>query len=243
MLQEAMPENARSVTTWDSENRDRPLYFNSKRWIDATLAVLLLIGLSPLMLLIALLIKLDTPGPVIFTQQRVGAKRRSRGGQMSWEIQNFTMYKFRSMIHNADNSTHQAYIEAWIEGRAEAANGAKAKYKLTNDPRITRVGKVLRKTSMDELPQLINVLKGNMSLVGPRPVPPYEVDRYEAWHYERLAALPGITGIWQVEGRCEVPFEDQILMDIRYVRNQSLWLDIQLLMLTLPAVLSGRGAE
>jgi lipopolysaccharide/colanic/teichoic acid biosynthesis glycosyltransferase len=204
---------------------------------------MLLVLLSPLMLLIAVLIKLDTRGPVLFTQERVGTSRRSRNGRLSWEIRNFRMYKFRSMVHNADNSVHEAYIKAWVEGRAEAANEAGTKFKLTNDPRITRIGRIIRKTSLDELPQLFNVLKGEMSLVGPRPVPTYEVAQYEEWHCERLAALPGMTGLWQVRGRCQVPFEDQVRMDIEYVRSKSLWLDLQLLVLTIPAVLSGDGAE
>lgn len=211
--------------------------------MDVVLATLLFIFLSPLMLLIAILIKLDTSGPIIFVQERVGARRRSEDGRTIWEIRNFPFYKFRSMVQNADPSIHQAFIKAFVEGRVETLDTAGAKFKLTNDPRVTRIGQILRKTSLDELPQLVNVLKGEMSLVGPRPVPTYEVAEYQAWHSERLATLPGLTGLWQVQGRCEVPFEEQIRMDIKYVRNQSLWLDIKILFLTIPAVLSGRGAE
>src|SRR5437764_379962 len=156
--------------------------------MDISLATLMLIVLSPVMLIIAVLVKLDTPGPVFFAQERVGTSRRSRDGQLIWEIRNFRMYKFRSMIHNADNSVHEEYIKAWVEGRAEAANDSEATFKLTNDPRITRVGRFIRKTSIDEIPQLINVLKGEMSLVGPRPVPTYAVAQYKAWHCARLAA-------------------------------------------------------
>jgi lipopolysaccharide/colanic/teichoic acid biosynthesis glycosyltransferase len=125
----------------------------------------------------------------------------------------------------------------------QASDEGGPKFKLSNDPRVTRVGHILRKTSLDELPQLVNVLKGEMSLVGPRPLPTYEVAEYQAWHRERLAALPGITGLWQVQGRCEVTFEEQVQMDIEYVRNQSLWQDIKILLSTIPAVVSGRGAE
>jgi len=212
--------------------------------MDVILAASLLLLLFPLMLLIAILIKLDTPGPVIFVQQRVGARRRSRGGRTTWQIQNFPFYKFRSMVRDADQSIHQAYIKSWAEGHVEAPDTATgAMFKLMNDPRVTRVGRILRKTSMDELPQLVNVLKGEMSLVGPRPVPTYEVAQYQARHYERLAAPPGITGLWQVKGRCQVSFEQMVDMDIEYVYTQSLWLDIKILLLTIPAVLSARVAD
>ena len=147
------------------------------------------------------------------------------------------------MVRDADPSPHHAYIKAFIEGRIEASDEAGAKFKLTGDPRVTQVGRLLRRTSLDELPQLLNVLKGEMSLVGPRPVPIYEAADYQAWHYERLMALPGITGLWQVQGRCQVSFEEMIRMDIEYARHQSLWLDLKILFLTLPAVISGRGAE
>jgi lipopolysaccharide/colanic/teichoic acid biosynthesis glycosyltransferase len=223
--------------------RDRALYFRCKRWLDVVLATLLLVLVSPLMLLIAVLIKLDTPGPVIFVQERVGARRRRRDGRTVWDIRNFPFYKFRSMIQDADPSIHQAHIKAYVEGYVGTSNAGRAKFKLTDDPRVTRVGRILRQASLDELPQLVNVLKGEMSLVGPRPVPPYEVAEYQPWHCERLATLPGITGLWQVNGRCQVSFEEQIRMDIEYVHNQSLWLDLRILFLTIPAVLSGRGAE
>jgi lipopolysaccharide/colanic/teichoic acid biosynthesis glycosyltransferase len=211
--------------------------------MDMVGALLMLSLLSPLMLLIAILIKLDTPGPVIFVQERVGARRRTKAGRTGWEISNFLVYKFRTMVSDADQSIHQAHIKAFIEGRIEPDHGAEAGFKLNHDPRVTRVGRMLRKTSLDELPQLVNVLKGEMSLVGPRPVPTYEVAQYEPRHYERLAALPGITGLWQVRGRGRVSFDEMIAMDIEYVRHQSPWLDIKILLLTIPAVLTGRGAE
>jgi lipopolysaccharide/colanic/teichoic acid biosynthesis glycosyltransferase len=160
-----------------------------------------------------------------------------------WEIREFPCYKFRSMVQHADPSAHQQFVKAFAEGRVEPSQAGHTRFKLTDDPRVTRVGRVLRKTSLDELPQLVNVLKGDMSLVGPRPVPAYEVAEYRAWHRERLAALPGITGLWQVNGRCQVSFDDMIDMDIEYVRNRSLRLDVKILLLTIPAVLSGRGAD
>ena len=226
-----------------TEERNRPLYFTCKRCLDVVLTLLLLIVLAPLLLLIAVLIKLDTSGPVLFVQERVGARRRVKDGRTGWEIVLFPCYKFRSMIHGADQSIHQAHIEAFVEGRVEMSDTAHASFKLMNDPRVTRVGRLLRKTSLDELPQLLNVLRGEMSLVGPRPVPTYEVGKYGAHHWERLAVLPGITGLWQVKGRCQVPFEDMVRLDIEYIRAQSLWLDLKIIVLTIPAVLSGRGAD
>ena len=190
-------------TTVVSTGSETLLYEVAKRSIDILLATALIIVLLPLLLLIALLIKLDSPGPVIFTQERVGARRQ----------------------------------------RAQPSAESGGKYKLVNDPRVTRIGRFLRKFSLDELPQLCNVLKGDMSLVGPRPVPTYEVAGYQARHHNRFAALPGITGWWQVKGRCRVSFEEMIRMDLDYIRDASLWLDLKILFLTVPAVLSKRGAE
>ena len=226
-----------------ADRTENNLYFAAKRGVDVILAGLLLILLSPLILVIAILIRLDSAGPIFFTQERVGARRQSMGRQAIWMIRNFTMYKFRSMVQNADSSVHEAYIKDFVEGRAQATPESGGKFKLTNDPRVTPLGRLLRKFSLDELPQLINVLKGDMSLVGPRPVPPYEVACYGNGHHKRLAALPGITGFWQVKGRGRVTFEEMIRMDIQYVDNASLWLDLKVLFLTIPAVLSRRGAE
>jgi len=226
-----------------AEHRESNLYYLSKRWLDVILAGLLVIVLLPLLLFIAVLIMLDSPGPVVFNQKRVGAKRKCLGRQSIWVIQDFTMYKFRSMIQNADSSVHEAYIREFVEGRAQASAESGGKFKLTNDPRVTRIGRILREYSLDELPQLFNVLKGEMSLVGPRPVPPYEVACYGNGHHKRLAALPGITGVWQVKGRCQVSFEEMVRMDLEYIRNASFGLDLKILFLTIPAVLSRRGAE
>jgi lipopolysaccharide/colanic/teichoic acid biosynthesis glycosyltransferase len=225
----------------DKTEDDR--YFAAKRCLDVILAALLLILLLPLIVLIAVLIKLDSPGPVFFTQERVGAKRQWLGRQAIWIIKNFNIYKFRSMVQNADSAVHEAYIRDFVEGRARPSAEGDGKFKLTNDPRVTRVGRILRKFSLDELPQLLNVLMGDMSLVGPRPVPPYEVACYGNGDHKRLTALPGITGYWQVKGRCRVTFEEMIRMDLEYIRNASLWFDLKILLLTIPAVLSRRGAE
>ncbi len=227
-----------------NEGKDSPLYYSAKRIMDVLAATLLLILLLPVMTFIAVLIKLDSPGAALFSQKRVGARRRrSRDGQVVWEIQNFWFYKFRSMFTDADQSLHQEHIKAFVEGTLDTLDGDEAKFKLKDDPRITRLGNILRKTSLDELPQLINVLKGEMSLVGPRPVPTYEVAEYDEWHHERLAALPGITGLWQVQGRGEVTFEEMMDMDIDYVRHSSLLSDIKILFLTIPAVMAGNGAK
>ena len=229
-----------AVRTLESES---VLYPILKCGMDVVLTAALVILLLPLLLAIAVLIKLDSPGPVIFTQERVGSRRQRLGRQHVWVVRNFRFYKFRSMVQDADPSLHEAYIKDFVEGRAQPSPESGGKYKLTNDPRVTRIGSFLRKFSLDELPQLFNVLKGDMSLVGPRPVPTYEVASYQPRHHNRFAALPGITGWWQVRGRCRVSFEEMIRMDVDYIRNASLWLDLKILFLTIPAVLSSRGAE
>jgi lipopolysaccharide/colanic/teichoic acid biosynthesis glycosyltransferase len=232
--------NQVALSTETSENE---IYFVCKRCIDLSLAALVLILLLPVLLLIAVLIKIDSSGPVFFTHERVGAKRLQVQGKATWVVGNFRMHKFRSMVQNADSALHEAYIRDFVEGRVQPNDGPDGKFKLTNDPRVTRIGKVLRRTSLDELPQLLNVMKGQMSLVGPRPVPPYEVACYRPGDHKRLTALPGITGLWQVNGRCRVSFEEMIDMDLEYISNASLWLDLQILFQTIPAVLCGRGAE
>jgi lipopolysaccharide/colanic/teichoic acid biosynthesis glycosyltransferase len=211
--------------------------------MDVILASLLLILFFPLLLFVAVLIKLDSPGPVLFWQERVGAKRRRLGEKTVWVMRNFSICKFRSMVQNADSSVHEAYIRDFVEGHAQASEESGGKFKLSKDARVTRIGRILRRTSLDELPQLVNVLKGDMSLVGPRPVPLYEVACYRNGDHKRLTATPGITGFWQVGGRCQVSFEGMVQMDLEYIRNASLWLDLKILLLTIPAVLSGRGAE
>jgi exopolysaccharide biosynthesis polyprenyl glycosylphosphotransferase len=197
-----------------------------KRMIDVFGSLAALIVLSPLFIVIAALVKLTSRGPIFFSQKRIGQYGRQ-----------FTFLKFRSMFVNNDAAIHQEYIRNLI------ANKVSGTYKIQNDPRVTRVGRFLRKTSMDELPQFINVLRGEMSLVGPRPPIPYEFEGYSLWHRRRvLQAKPGITGEWQVHGRSRTSFDEMVRMDLRYIQNQSIWLDLKILIKTPFAVLSGDGA-
>ncbi|MCA9896507.1 MAG: sugar transferase, partial [Anaerolineae bacterium] len=184
-------------------------------------------------------IKLDSDGPIIFRQERVGARVRGKGGKKSWEATGFTIFKFRTMKHNASSESHKQFMAALITGdeaKLAELNGGqldeKNKYKMVNDSRITRVGKFLRKTSLDELPQLFNVLNGEMSLVGPRPAIPYEIDMMPVAFLERLSAKPGFTGWWQVEGRSQVEFDKMVAMDVWYIHNANLWLDLEILFKT-----------
>lgn len=225
------------------------LYFFVKRVLDIIIVTSSLILLCPLMLLIALLIRLDSPGGAIFKQERVGAKRRRRpDGSYYWEQQNFTIYKFRTMCVDAKPQLHQEFMKAVIAGdetrvsRFQEIHDEKARSKMVKDPRITKVGAFLRKTSLDELPQLWNVLTGDMSLVGPRPPIPYEVELYKPWHLQRLNTVPGITGLWQISGRSSTSFDDMVRLDIQYISTQSLGLDLKIMFGTLPAVLFQRGA-
>ena len=194
-----------------------------KRTFDLLVSALGIVLLLPLWLLIALLIKLDSKGPVFYTQERVGMDGRL-----------FLLYKFRTMKAGADPQLHREYQKAFIEGRAEAnlGNDSKPTYKLLTDPRITRIGKFLRRTSLDEVPQLFNVLSGDMSVVGPRPPIPYEVEAYELWHRKRLDMKPGVTGLWQVSGRNRLPFEEMVRLDLFYIENWSLLLDLKIILRT-----------
>lgn len=229
------------------------LYFTAKRLMDLTIVGLSLIFILPLLIFVAVLIKLDSPGPAIYRQERVGAKRRLRNGVYVWDEMPFTIYKFRTMHADAKSTLHRQFIEAYINGDEEAMRRIQAaqekereaqdKYKLANDPRVTRVGKFLRKTSLDEIPQLWNVVKGDMSLVGPRPPIPYEVELYLFHHHDRLHTTPGITGLWQVYGRSATSFEEMVKMDVEYIQQQSLLLDIKLILGTVTAVFSGKGAR
>jgi exopolysaccharide biosynthesis polyprenyl glycosylphosphotransferase len=203
-----------------------------KRTFDLVVSALAILLLLPLWLLIALLIKLDSKGPVFYTQERVGMDGRL-----------FLLYKFRTMRAGADSQLHREYQKAFIEGRAEAnlGNDSKPTYKLLSDPRITRVGKLLRRTSLDEVPQLFNVLSGDMSVVGPRPPIPYEVEAYELWHRKRLDMKPGVTGLWQVSGRNRLPFEEMVRLDLFYIENWSLLLDLKIILRTGFVMIGGQG--
>lgn len=214
------------------------LYLATKRAIDLIVAVVALVLAAPIMLVVALAIWLDSPGPIVFKQTRV------KGLGPNGEMITFPFYKFRSMVHRADPAAHQQFMTDFINGNGtlhKDGNG-KAVYKLTYDRRVTRVGRFLRKTSLDELPQLVNVIKGDMSLVGPRPAIPYEVEQYKEWHKRRLGVTPGITGLWQVKGRCSVTFDEMVRWDIEYAEDRSLRMDLGILLQTIPAVLSGKGA-
>jgi lipopolysaccharide/colanic/teichoic acid biosynthesis glycosyltransferase len=226
--------------------RDREHYYEAKRVLDFTIALALLVLLVPVMIIIALLILVYSPGPIIFVQERVGAKRQSLNGRTYWKKVIFKCYKFRTMHVNADSAIHQAYVKALIENDEEkmtTLQGAKTQpRKLVNDSRIIRPGKLLRKLSLDELPQFWNVVKGDMSLVGPRPAIPYEVEMYKPWHLRRLEAQPGLTGLQQVTARCNKDFDQQVKLDIQYIQKQSLWQDIKIILKTPLAVISSKGA-
>jgi lipopolysaccharide/colanic/teichoic acid biosynthesis glycosyltransferase len=202
---------------------------------------------SPLLVVIAVAIKLDSKGPVLFRQQRI--RGRQVDGRPEWVLEPFRLYKFRTMVADADPSLHQRYIEAYIArdngtlAQLRPGRGNGDSFRPLRDPRVTRVGAWLRKLSLDELPQLWNVLRGDMSLVGPRPPLPYEVAMYGDHDLRRLTAPPGITGLAQVRGRCSIGFDDLIRHDLEYVGSQSIWLDLKVLALTLPVVLSRKGAD
>ncbi|HET8925069.1 MAG TPA: sugar transferase [Candidatus Acidoferrum sp.] len=206
-----------------------------KRVIDAAGSAALLIILSPLLAVIAVAIKLTSKGPIVFQQERLG-QFGSR----------FKCLKFRTMHTNNDPKVHQEYIRGFIAGRPDSKDdklGKPAVYKIKNDPRVTPLGRLLRKTSLDELPQFWNVLRGEMSLVGPRPSLPYEFAIYDIWHRRRvLEVKPGVTGLWQVSGRSRTCFDDMVRLDLRYSQSWSLWLDLRILIATPGAVISGEGA-
>lgn len=204
-----------------------------KRGLDLMGSACLLAVTAPVLLLIAAVLKLTSPGPILFRQTRVGEHGKP-----------FTMLKFRTMRVDADPSLHQAYVTRFIRTGAQVhASGRRVLTKLTDDPRITPAGRLLRRTSLDELPQFWNVLRGDMSLVGPRPPLPYEVQAYQPWHWRRvLEAKPGLTGLWQVVGRSRTTFDEMVRLDIAYARQSSLWTDIRILLATPRAVISGKGA-
>ena len=238
---------------WDHEDQDgtsnptlypdlsqredgRKVFRVLKRTMDIVGSAMALIFLLPAFLVIAGVVKGTSKGPIFFRQRRIGQHGKS-----------FVFLKFRSMHVNNDAAIHKAYVQKLIAGKAEKqpSNGSgEGVYKLTHDPRITRIGAFLRKTSLDELPQFINVLKGEMSLVGPRPPVPYEVEAYDIWHRRRLLeAKPGITGLWQVSGRSRVKFDDMVRLDLHYARTWSPWTDVKILWRTPGAVVLGSGAH
>jgi lipopolysaccharide/colanic/teichoic acid biosynthesis glycosyltransferase len=221
------PNRARNAGPWylmiDPQNRliRGKAYRRLKRAIDIAACLMVAPLLVPLLSLVALLIYIDSPGKVMFTQLRTG-----KGGRR------FKMYKFRSMVPNAEElKIKYAHLNelTWPD------------FKITNDPRITRIGRILRKTSLDELPQLLNVLKGDMSLVGPRPTS-FAPETYRLWHTERLEVVPGITGLWQISGRSNLDFDQRLKLDIAYIERQSIWMDICIIARTVGQVFIGEGA-
>ena len=218
----------------------------SRRWVDVACRALdilgaatLLVALLPLLALIALIVRIDSAGPALFRQRRYGR-----------DLRPFTVHKFRTMEHEAADDYHRDFVLGLISGEPPAhqpetsasRSAAPSRYKLTADPRVTRCGRLLRRSSLDELPQLWNVLRGDMSLVGPRPPIAYEVERYPAHWFARFAVKPGVTGLWQTSGRSDVTLEEMVRLDVEYISRRSLWLNIRIILLTVPAVLSAKGA-
>ena len=208
------------------------MVFTVKRGFDIVLSVLALMALSPLLLIIIIGIKLSSRGPIIFKQKRVGKNGKP-----------FDLYKFRSMHVNESEGGHRAYVEDFIKGKTCDGDEKIRVFKIRKDPRIFPFGRFIRKTSIDEFPQLYNVLKGDMSIVGPRPCLPYEWDCYDEWHKNRLNVLPGCTGLWQVLGRSTVTFEEMVVLDLYYISNINwlFWLDIKIILQTFPVIFLGKG--
>jgi lipopolysaccharide/colanic/teichoic acid biosynthesis glycosyltransferase len=219
----------------ESSKKDDRLQRGLKRGMDVIGSMVGILLFSPIMVVAAVAVKLNSPGPAVFKQFRLGMKGTR-----------FPFYKFRSMYWNVDDRTHREYVNHLIKGDLEKINqgdGKEPLYKMKSDARITWVGKIIRKTSIDELPQFFNVLKGEMSLVGPRPPIPYEVEKYELWHLRRILEVkPGITGLWQVGGRSTTSFDEMVRLDLRYAQTWSLWLDLKILLKTVRAVIRPKGA-
>jgi lipopolysaccharide/colanic/teichoic acid biosynthesis glycosyltransferase len=227
---DALPQDEAAAT---AAHRQRMWVGVSCRILDLVVALVALVILAPLMLIIALVVRVESPGPAIFRQERVGRLQRR-----------FTLNKFRTMTAGASHDRHRKFVEGLYAGERPEATDEGPRFKLAQDPRITRVGRLLRRSSLDELPQLWNVIRGEMSLVGPRPPIDYEVASYPAPHwFTRFDVKPGLTGLWQVSGRCDLTVEQMIALDIEYVQRRSLRLNLLILLRTLPAVLATRGAS
>lgn len=201
----------------------------AKRLIDLSAAGLVMLLGAPIFAVLAILVKCSSPGPVFFRQTRLG-----RDGMP------FTFYKFRTMQHKNDDSVHRSFAEEFIQGSNSGSE--KRVFKMTKDPRVTPIGNFLRRSSLDEIPQFYNVLRGEMSLVGPRPPICYELDHYQDWHKDRLKVTPGLTGLWQVSGRSQVPFDEMVRLDLHYISHWSLGLDLKIMWKTIPVMVRGDGA-
>ncbi|MBN1981930.1 MAG: sugar transferase [Chitinivibrionales bacterium] len=219
----------------DTKNNSftKKLFFASKRVVDIVGSLSVLIALAPIFAAVALCIRMDSAGPIFFRQKRIG-----KGGK------EFTLFKFRSMHTNTDSKIHKEFVKKFIKGNTDDTCGAGNGFnKMKNDPRITKIGRFIRKTSIDEFPQFFNILLGDMSLVGPRPAIPYEVEEYDIWHKRRvLEVRPGLTGLWQVEGRSHTTFDGMVRMDIQYIKKSSIFFDMHLLAKTPWAIISAKGA-
>jgi len=202
-----------------------------KRALDLAVAAVLLLLLSPLLLVVALLVRATTPGPALFRQTRLGHRERP-----------FTVFKFRTMWVGGDDSAHRRYVAQLLNEASPPFGGRPGLYKLVGDPRVTPLGALLRRTSLDELPQLLNVLRGEMSLVGPRPAQPWEVELFHPHYRARFLVKPGITGLWQVSGRNRMTMRQALDLDVRYVETHSLGLDLSIIWRTIPVVLRRTGA-
>ncbi|MDU6365072.1 MAG: sugar transferase [Clostridium sp.] len=204
------------------ERKESTLYKVSKRALDVIASFLGLVILSPILLIVAILIKLESKGPAIFSQSRIGLNGKE-----------FKMYKFRSMVQNAEELKEKLAKQNEMSGPM---------FKMKNDPRVTKVGKFIRKTSIDELPQLLNILKGDMTLVGPRPSLPREVEKFESWMLKRLEVKPGLTCYWQVSGRNNIDFYEWMKLDLKYVNDMGFWLDIKLIFKTVAVLFGDKNA-
>jgi lipopolysaccharide/colanic/teichoic acid biosynthesis glycosyltransferase len=235
----AVPSSPRGFTFYPDrleKERSKKIAFTMKRIIDVIGSIAGILIFSPFFIVIPIIMKLTSPGPVFFRQERVGQYGK-----------NFTFLKFRSMYVNNNPDVHKEFVHTLISKKPSIQAGSDGVgqkiYKITNDKRVTPLGKILRKSSLDELPQFFNVLIGDMSLAGPRPPIPYEIEKYDIWHRRRVMEVkPGITGLWQVEGRSSTTFDEMVRLDLKYARTWSLWLDIKIFFKTPLAVVSGKGA-